>query len=120
MFFCLTKKIKNCRLINREGGSMDDKIRKRRLIINRLFGIFVSLAIVLMLVLFLFKMVDPWMFGVCVLMFSGMDFMLNASIAQTKETSAWPKINAYISGLLFIAGIVLVIFGVVTGNLILF
>lgn len=99
---------------------MDDRAKKRRLLVNRFFGIFVSLAILLMLVLYLFKKVDPWMFGICVLMFSGLDFMLNAQIIQTKETSIWSKVNAYASGILFICGIVLVIFGVVTGNLILF
>ena len=98
---------------------MDDKAKKRGLFLNRLFGIFTSIAIILMLVLYYFKFVDSWMFGVCVLMFSGMDFMVNAGIVQAKETSLWPKINAYISGIFFICGIVVIIIGVTTGNLIL-
>ena len=97
-----------------------DRVMKRKLFISRMIGIFISFAIFAMLLLYLYKYIDEWVFGINVLVFSAMDFMINAGIVQMKQTSMWTSANTYVSALLFILGAGMVIYGLISGNLILF
>ena len=97
-----------------------DKSLKKRLFISRVIGIIVSFGILAMLLLYLFKYIDEWLLGINVLVLSAMDFMINAGIVQIKRTSLWTSANTYASAILFIFGAAIVIYGLISGNLILF
>lgn len=97
-----------------------DKALKKRLFVSRILGILISFAIFALLLLFFFKYIDEWVLGINVLVLSAMDFMINAGIVQIKQTSIWTSANTYASGILFIFGAAITIYGLISGNLILF
>ena len=97
-----------------------DKAMKRRLMIYRIFGIVVSIAIFTMLLLKFFNYVGEWPFAVSILMMSAVDFMINAMIVQIKQTSIWTSVNTWVSTFLLLFGISITIYGIVSGEFILF
>ena len=97
-----------------------DQLRKRRLLISRILGIFISVAMIAMFLLFLFKYVDEWMFAVSIMLMSAMDFMINAGAVHIKQTSIWTSVNTWVSAVLFLGSAAMVVYGLISGNLILF
>ncbi len=97
-----------------------DKKRKNRLIISRLCGIVVSIAILTLLLAFYFSYVDQWVTVICVIMLSAVNFIVNGVIIDTKTSSNWIALNMIMSSLFFATGLVILIFGLLSGDLILF
>ena len=98
----------------------EEKTKKRRLLFNRILGIIFAFSIILVLLFYYFGLVDSWIFAVSVVVLSGVIFTINAGIVETKRTSIWTKVNIFASTIMFLFGITLLAYGLISGNLILF
>lgn len=97
-----------------------EKTRRRKLIWSRIFGVGIAAAIVAMLAFYFFGIIDVWMMIINVLLFSGMEFMVNAGVVQVQGTSKISTINAWLSAILFLTCAGFLIYGLITKNLVLF
>jgi len=99
----------------------EDRKRRTILLISRLTGLLVSCGIFITLILYYFMQVDYTMMTLIVIILSAVDFTLNASIRKMRDTTAlWERVNALFSVIFFLAGIGLLVYGLITGMLILF
>jgi len=98
----------------------EDKRRRITLMMSRLTGLFVSCAIFIALLLYYFMQIDYMIMTLVILVLSGVNFTLNASIKSIKDVGVWSRVNALFSVIFFLAGIGLLVYGYITGLFIWF
>ena len=99
--------------------SSDDQKRKKSLMFNRIFGIAISVAILALLLLYYFNSVDDWIFSIGTIMLSAINFTVCATISHTSGRDSINTANMFFSVIFFLVGLGFLIYGLVTGNLIL-
>lgn len=96
-----------------------DQKRKKILMVNRIFGIAVSIAIFTLLLCFYFKSIDEWVFSICTIMLSAINFITCATVAKVAGRDNVNTANLFFSVIFFIIGLTFLIYGIATGNLLL-
>lgn len=96
-----------------------DQEKKKRLFYARLGGIIISAVIFIMLICFYLNIFDEWIMSVSVMFLSAIGFNINALFLSTKENNNVANASLGFAALLFLMGLGLLIYGLLTGNLIL-
>ena len=96
-----------------------DKSRRVALLFVRLMGMLMCCGLFACLVLFYLKMLDEFLVIVIVVMISASLFMLNSLVQGIKDTDFKQRVSTMLSIIFFIAGIALIVYGFMTGKLVL-
>lgn len=102
-----------------ERTSLEDQKTKRSLLFNRIFGIVISITIFTLLLLFYFKVIDEWIISISTIMLSAMNFIVCTTVSQKSGRDEIIAANLFLSVLFFLLGLAILIYGIVTKNLIL-
>ncbi len=102
-----------------ERTSLEDQKTKRSLLFNRIFGIVISITIFTLLLLFYFKVIDEWIISISTIMLSAMNFIVCTTVSQKSGRDGIIAANLFLSVLFFLLGLAILIYGIVTKNLIL-
>ena len=92
----------------------------KRLNFLKFEAIIFSIAIIGFMVMYYFKYIDKYLLGVTTLMLSACVFSANASIQAWNDKKAVVKLNLYLAGLLFVAGLIFALIFWSTGKLSIF
>lgn len=92
----------------------------KRLNFLKFEAIIFSLAIIGFMVMYYFKLIDKELLGVTTLMMSACVFSANASIQAWKDKNSVVKLNLYLAGILFAAGLIFAVIFWSTGKLSIF
>lgn len=99
--------------------SVQDQKTKKSLLVNRIFGIVLSLAILTLLLLYYFNVLDEWIISISTMMLSAMNFITCTTISQKTGRDNIISANLFLSILFFLMGLGIMIYGILTKNLIL-
>ncbi len=97
------------------------KEQKQKGLVSKFLGFFISMCLTALLLLRYFNfIVDDFIFVMLLLAFSGVLFCFSASVAQTRASRAWIILNIILSLIFLLASCVLLVYGLVSKQLILF
>lgn len=94
-----------------------NKKAKTRLWTAKISGLLCSIGLVAVLFCFYFRIINEWVLCMAVSSMSGVNFCINATLFELRESSISARINLFLSGIMFLAGIIFCIYGLVSGNL---
>lgn len=91
----------------------------RSIWMSRITGIICSLGLIAILLCFYFHIVNEWVLVLSTLCISGVDFVLNAIVFDLRESTTLAKANMFVSAFFFISSLIIIIYGLISGQFIL-
>lgn len=103
--------------MNNEAVKNLNKKAKAKLWTARISGLLCSIGLITILFCFYFEVINEWVLSIAVASMSGVNFCINATLFEIRESSVSARINLALSTIMFLAGILFCVYGLVSGNL---